>query len=286
MKVVAFNKVSFGDMPDGVLDRWKLTNDQKYLILMGKAVSSGFCEKPLARKLPGALNKARWTTTASRILRLYISTNHPSKNLPEIVEFIMKVYIPLWFLIKNEPNCYSGSKHLFTLITYAKQFSSKQIFKSVCKCLAINGYYAHSENVLLAMIGDADQNVRKRGFEIILQIRESNSASPSNSIRSSHVPNINFNCRNYTELIDIENSFEPPATFRLSNDELRYFMSAEKISIPDFSCHSQRVEHSVQAVSEVVQKVYGSKAQNGAVQAKLNSRQKYSNFKSKKDWNF
>jgi len=44
---------------------------------------------------------SRWLTTASRALRLYVSTEKPSSNFKLVVQYIMMVYTPMWFKIKR-----------------------------------------------------------------------------------------------------------------------------------------------------------------------------------------
>ena len=57
----------------------------------------------------GLLNLVRWLTGAKKFLRLYIGTN----RLKIIVNFVMKVYDHLWFVIKNSPSCKNSAKRNF-----------------------------------------------------------------------------------------------------------------------------------------------------------------------------
>ena len=59
---------------------------------------------------------SRWLTTANRLLRLYISSSQPSQSLVTLVEYIVKVYAPLWLEIKLKPQCYYGATHLWKVI--------------------------------------------------------------------------------------------------------------------------------------------------------------------------
>lgn len=51
-----------------------LSTDQKYLYEMCHAIQSGKCPPSLGKRNPGTLVHSRFLTTASAILRLYIST--------------------------------------------------------------------------------------------------------------------------------------------------------------------------------------------------------------------
>ena len=77
-----------------------LSTDQKYLLEICRAVAVGEVPESLSIKFPGNLNHSRWVTTANRKLRLYVVTEDPTKNLRDLVSFIMTVYVPMWFNIK------------------------------------------------------------------------------------------------------------------------------------------------------------------------------------------
>ena len=63
-----------------------LSKDQKYLLLIYRAVGNGSVQQNLSSTSPGTMHHARWLTTANRILRLYVSTNEPSSDLLVLVE--------------------------------------------------------------------------------------------------------------------------------------------------------------------------------------------------------
>lgn len=78
----------------------ELSTDVQYLYRMAKAISQGFCPDNLASMKPGHIVHSRWLTKASRVLRLYVTTNMPSFNLKIIANYVMKVYIPMYFNVK------------------------------------------------------------------------------------------------------------------------------------------------------------------------------------------
>ncbi|GBM34623.1 hypothetical protein AVEN_214759-1 [Araneus ventricosus] len=55
-----------------------LGDDQRYLKEMCQAVSDGNFTNDLANRKPGPVVHSRWLTTASRILRIYVSTRNPA----------------------------------------------------------------------------------------------------------------------------------------------------------------------------------------------------------------
>jgi hypothetical protein len=135
------------------VDADDLSTDQKYLLDIYKAVSSGDCSVTVAMRSPGKMAHSRWLTTASRILRLYVSTVEPNDNLQDIVCFIMKVYVPLWFSIKSKPLISDGAKHVFQMINLSRSLNERSV-KIIDKVIQRNAFFAHPENILVAMIHD------------------------------------------------------------------------------------------------------------------------------------
>lgn len=99
MPIVSFEKIE-NNVPE--TNRSELSKDQQYLYDISKAIGTGDYPKELSVRNPGPLSHSRWLTTANRVLRLYISTPLPSDELKELVTFILKSYMPLWFQIKKK----------------------------------------------------------------------------------------------------------------------------------------------------------------------------------------
>lgn len=147
-----------------------LSTDQKYLFQMCCAIRDGNCPTNLATKDPGKMSHARWLTTANRVLRLYVSTINPSLNLPILTEYIIKVYSPVWFAIKTKPLIYDGARHLWKAIKASRIFSDK-VKKVIDKVFQDNAYFAHPENILLAMLTDSRQYIRQLAVRRIMKAR-------------------------------------------------------------------------------------------------------------------
>ena len=78
-----------------------MNTDKKYMFEASLAVQSGHFPISLANMKPGKLHNARWLTLANRLLRLYVSTVNASKELCDIVYFILNLYAPAWFFLKQ-----------------------------------------------------------------------------------------------------------------------------------------------------------------------------------------
>lgn len=84
LPVVNFEKIPLRNMPEfsNVLDEDKISSDQVYLYLIAKVIASGHCSTRFQERQPGPVYAARWFTTASRILRLYISYPRSGRRPP------------------------------------------------------------------------------------------------------------------------------------------------------------------------------------------------------------
>lgn len=152
LPVVQFTPIAC-ELPEITKSRSDLSTDQLYLYEICDAVSRGQCDVSLAKRNPGKIVHSRWLTTANRILRLYVSTSEPSRNLRILADFVIRVYDPMWFEIKTKPFCVYGSKHLHKMITLSR-YLPENLMKIVDPVLQRNGYFGHSENILLSMLAD------------------------------------------------------------------------------------------------------------------------------------
>ena len=106
-----------------------------------------------------------------------ISMSVPTENLLILVNFILKVYAPMWFTIKTQSLSIYGAKHLhrtFMLSRYLPD-NLKAIIDPVIQW---NGFYSHPENILLAMLADGRDTVKCLALRRILKTRGSITTSP------------------------------------------------------------------------------------------------------------
>ena len=100
------------------------------------------------------------------IFREYMSERKPSANLRELVSLIVNFYIPNYFNIKTHPTIQDGAPNLFFMITLSRDLKpgSKATVERV---LQGNAYFAHPENILIAMLKDQSEEVRRRAVLLI-----------------------------------------------------------------------------------------------------------------------
>lgn len=147
MPVVSPEKIE-NNVPE--TNRSELSKDQQYLYDISKAIGTADYPKELSVGNPGPLS--RWLTTANRVLRLYISKPLPSDELKELVTFILKSYMPLWFQIKKK-GLTEGLKHVFESIKTTR-YLDKALLGVIDPVIERNYFFTHPENVLVTMALD------------------------------------------------------------------------------------------------------------------------------------
>lgn len=186
LPVVKFNSIT---SPEILVGDNELSTDQQYLLEIHRAVSSGECSSHLAARNPGKMSHSRWLTTANRVLRLYVSTSKPSTTLEDIAQYIMTVYVPVWFAVKRHSSFTDGAKHFFMMMK-STQALNNRITNITNKVLQRNSFFAHPENILLTMIYDNQRHVRELGWRRILKCRKL--ALAHKGIRCFTIPKIMF----------------------------------------------------------------------------------------------
>lgn len=273
-------------LPD--VDKKQLSTDQKYLFDISTAVSSGECPASLASRNPGKLSHARWLTTANRILRLYVGTPDPSENLIEITTFINRVYAPMWFYIKTRPKIKDAPLNLWRTINFSR-YLREDLRKIVDSTIQRNGFFAHPESLLVAMLADDRRTIRELAVRRILSIRAKKATQKK--IRKFEIPKINFSANDYIDLIiwlDCDLN-EPTLTQHITEEELHRILNADEGSIElslhlELPCHTQAVERCVKVVSEASLNVCGAHARDGFIRTRLLDRKIMPIFETKRDY--
>lgn len=260
-----------------------LSHDAKYLREMSMAVSTGVCPPDLANKKAGPLHNDRWLTRASRILREYVSNDAPSKNMTVMVKYIQQVYVPMHFNIRHRSSCAYGSVHFFNLIK-ATRYLEQKYRNAIDETCKNNPYFAHPENIQLAMIFDENVDIRKMGYAKILQARRHELDFEFGEVREYEPQRaINFNCQHYYDLIDWEKIkfTEPPFTLNMAYDDIEKLLETGDVIQDDFTnvpCHTQATERGVKATSEMATVAATHEGREGAMAAAQASRAKKLRF--------
>ena len=88
------------------------------------------------------------------------------KKFGAIDKFLFfETYFPTWFNIKRENKITDGAKSFFKLIERVRQFPTDKVKHISMTVLQRNAYFAHSENVILGMLAEDDENIRRRAVD-------------------------------------------------------------------------------------------------------------------------
>lgn len=281
--LAAFKRIPLGELPDGIeTSEINFRGDQKLLIDLGNAVDSGHCSlETVSRKMP-PLSFCRWSSTAVRILCLYVSERDPSVELYSLAAYIQQVYIPFWLHVKLQPDWNNASKHLFNLLKSSQRVSmmcdNPKLFEITRDVIIQNGFFAHSESIILSMITDVDSEIRRIGYCRILSIRKGRPDSYA-TLRKFEKPKLcdyNFEAVHYSELLKEDKFvFKPPFTQQISSKKIASLAHSNILfDVPKFACHSQDTERNVALMNSCVNRVSGIENQNAIMSHKYSSRKR------------
>ena len=223
----------------------------------------------------GELNHSRWLTLGCRILRFYVAQEKPTSNLSTLAEFLTKVYFSGCFQIKFNNKITDGPKNYLNILTQVMGFPRKITQDIVVAVLQRNAYFAHHENILLAMLTDNDHNVRFLAVNKRLSIRVSKKnldnvgRDKEVDVRKFIIPKINTNAKTYYFLssLSLKDMLVPPALKHLLNNEIEAFQQ-HKLNL-EHPCQNQAVERHIKLVSEASAAVVRFKNRDELIRQKI-----------------
>lgn len=282
LPVVKFVPISC-ELPDISFE--DLSKDQKYLLEISKAIKAGNCPPNLTLVDPGCINHARWLTCANRILRLYISTARPTAKLKDIVKYLLTVYVPMWFKIRNNNSLDKGTRLLFETIRLTRYLPSKYL-SVVDATISRNAYFALPENILVSMMTDQRREIRLDALTKILQARNVTGIA-SKPAKNRTLPDIDFNAVDYSKMINWSSVqiISPPVLKNVTDQTLKEILLSDTVfenwEFSKYPCHTLAVERMVKLVTEASIKVCGSDARDGFIRCTLLSRRRNPQFDNK-----
>jgi len=181
----------------------------------------------------------------------------------------------MWFRIKKHSKVTDAAPNLWNTIL-AVRYLPEHLKTVVHRVIQSNGFYAHSESLLVAMLYDCRHHVRAEAASRILDVR----SSPPETVRKFQIPNIDFEADDYVKLIDWdkEEICEPPLTRIIPDANLRAVIAVDTSALKDFAYlfelpnHLQAVERMVKEVTSACQSVIGHKSRDGFIRARLADR--------------
>ena len=119
---------------------------------------------------PGPMITSRWLTTGLHILIKYTRTKKPSKLLIRLVKVCLNLYIPGWFRFKCKPHIQDGSTNFFYVIELSRGIHPEDM-EIAQKVLQDNAHWAHSENIIISMLADEKEEIRRKAVQHTIKAR-------------------------------------------------------------------------------------------------------------------
>ncbi|XP_065645679.1 uncharacterized protein LOC136076138 [Hydra vulgaris] len=260
-----------------------LSSDQRLLYEYCIAIATGNMSVKYSSWKIGPLNHSRWLTLAIGLMSLYVRVLVPDSKLIILVNYIVQVDVPTWFLHKKSNKLHEAPSVIYFMINQIK-LQGKEVQDICLANLRFNTFCLLPENILYSMLKSEEIYIRSIAMQRLLDIR--NRKKDGQVInRINKIPEINIDAHIWYKLINIfdEDIDEPATTQDITDEEIvEKLLSGEKIDLPGLPSHSQSVERSVQLVSMDSRTVFGKEARHKHILAKILSKKHRKSFKSKR----
>ena len=116
---------------------------------------------------------------------------------------------------------------------------------------------------MLAILFDERSHIRELNLRRILKSRKTDWKG---KIRQFDLPNLIFQAEEYFNMINWDNSLDPPATMNLSNEYIANMIkNGSELEIEKLSCYSQAVERHVRLLTQISLAICGAEARDGYI---------------------
>ena len=247
------------EVPAGLIQ--ELSSDQKYSMLIWKVIATGCKEtlKKVINREVGPVVMSRWLTLACRACRVYISedrntlTDEDQSNLSNFVKFLVRVYFPNWFNVKQNSDITQGADNFLYFLELYRKWDpvgvKEEVILEVEENIKMNCYWAQSDKIILSLATSNDPRRRQQAVNLILKIRGENEFSDMGPTPVNYSA-INIEARCLTDLIPIsEFNREPIFTSNLTK-QLINDIAGEKLTIDKIPGHSQACERMIRRMVE------------------------------------
>ena len=281
-----------------------LSNDQKYAYLIYRVIVTGSVkswERVINLNI-GPMSKCRWLTTATRFLRLWISDKESRSldeeeeaNLKLVVEFIVKVYLPSWFYIKQNSKFYLGPGnllHYLKLLSYWER--SDELSDIIIKSLSNNSYWGAPDKILGFLLSSEHQSDQETAVNIILGIWRGNEFGNKNpnlykitygvNKENNCKPVINIGANSVLEMIPLSDyKIEPIFTVDMTRSQLLELINS-KLTLANVDRHTQQVEHLIWRLTEASSIYWNTARRDSHIPAQQVVSKRLPKIKSKRDY--
>ena len=219
-------------------------------------------------------------------MRLWVSQHglegRELENLRLIVEYIVVIYVPMWFEIKVKHSCVHGPDHVLKQLQLLR-LQKKKVQRLVEKHVKRSAWYSHSEAVLQTLLCSSDAAERAFAVDQILRLRDGRELGDISCRQRVHEKTFNYQATRRQDLCRWDsNVHEPVMACSLTTHQLQTLVD-EPMNIPYRPVHGQSMERCVKQVTRACASVFGSAARDGFVRAGVAHRQMVPKNRTKKD---
>lgn len=190
----------------------------------------------------------------------------------------------MFYEIKVKHQIIYGPWHLIKLFRlWQKQ--DQRVKDASERYLRSESWWAHPENVLVALLCSDDMSQRVFAVDTIVALRAGREQG-STAVRAFKVPQtVNLKASDLKTLIDwkAETITEPVFTANMSLVQLDSLKVAP-LELPPYSLHTQSCERAVKLVTEAAESVCGWARRDGFIRTQLRNREVMPTLKTKKDF--
>ncbi|GBO29640.1 hypothetical protein AVEN_75941-1 [Araneus ventricosus] len=139
-------------------------------------------------------------------------------------------YAPMWFSIKTSKYFIEGPKLVYQSIQ-SSRYLPDDLRNIVYPVIERNGFFAHPEHLMLALIQDNTKHIREFGLRRILKARQLD--QNRTTIRTFMAPKLNFKARDYSEIINwMDWDLSSPSLLKdISDDEIKHIFKVSQFLI-------------------------------------------------------
>jgi hypothetical protein len=149
-----------------------LNTDHRTFIGCLRIVITGEVDQQFLQMRIGPLVHSRFTTTETRFIRKWPSTESPCFEQTRITRYIVYVWAESFLTAKVKNRMEDGSRLLLLELMLAKKYLSNPEITMLKSSMDFNGQYCHHESILVSLLASPIAEERKLAVETIFRIRE------------------------------------------------------------------------------------------------------------------
>ena len=149
-----------------------LGTDHRTFIGLLRIVLTGKVDKQFVEMSFGPIVHSKFTTTETRFIRCWLSTQDPSFEQTRITRYIVYVWAETFLSAKMNNRMQDGSSLLLLELLLTRKYCSSPEVAMLKKSMDFNGQYAHHESILVSLVSSPKAEERRLGVETIFRIRE------------------------------------------------------------------------------------------------------------------